>query len=692
MRNTRGNFVSCLLASSLGLHDACAQLNVLTNNYDNNRTGSNLAETSLTPSNVSVNTFGKLLSYTVDGSIEGQVLYVSNVAVSGSTAQRNVILAATMNNSVYAFDADATPGSTAPLWYRNLRTPAGGTGIRSTPVVDLSTKTPTMYVIAIDGSTWRYYLYGIDITSGSVIANTPVNVDVTGTFSTGPNSYQSIEMDNPAGSSSFPNLHRIQRAGLAIAGNKILVAFSSEGDSNYNTGWVVAIDKTTYKVTGYFCTTCATVAMAKSLNPGNPNVVDYLSQIAAQNGQPTPTYAPFPVCLQGGPGGGIWQSGRGPVVDQNGIAYYFVGNRLQYLSLSGSCSAGSISQHCDRAVGQGATSCHGQDTYTGYVTYLGEAFDVQESLIALDPSNSGSNVSQMKLTGWFRPSNWNWSSTSSNLNGPNYGMEYNDLDLSGSGPLLIPGTTSIVGGGKQGVMYTLDTSRLSSSASKTMTNGPQQSFEVAANPNPVTGTSGSDEEYWKHIMAGPVLWNRTSANGGSLLYVWRENDYLRAYRVSAQGLVLNGDGAACATPQTPPDPVTINICASAYQSNVFIDHHPGGILTLSANGQQAHTGIVWALASVNIDRAPANGGVPQASGKGISEVLRVFDASTLTELWNSQVCAADVIRGIAARFAPPTVANGRVYVPTQTSGIIVYGLRKRRSVCNGILPIFNLLH
>ena len=37
------------------------------------------------------------------------------------------------------------------------------------------------------------------------------------------------------------------------------------------------------------------------------------------------------------------------------------------------------------------------------------------------------------------------------------GLEVSDLDLGGSGPVLIPGTTRLMGGGKQGVLYLLDT-------------------------------------------------------------------------------------------------------------------------------------------------------------------------------------------------------------------------------------------
>ena len=78
-----------LLAISLvaGVHSASAQVNVTTDYYDQARTGANLNETQLNTSNVNVNQFGKLWSYTVSGSIIAQPLYVEGVSISGEPSQ-----------------------------------------------------------------------------------------------------------------------------------------------------------------------------------------------------------------------------------------------------------------------------------------------------------------------------------------------------------------------------------------------------------------------------------------------------------------------------------------------------------------------------------------------------------------------------------------------------------------------------
>src|SRR5947207_6091366 len=102
-----------LLFAAAGLF---AQPALVMNRYDEATTGGNLHETILNPANVNAATFGKLYSYYVDGSVFAQPLYVPGVQIPGRGA-RNVLYVATMNDHVYAFDADR-PGT--PLWMRAL--------------------------------------------------------------------------------------------------------------------------------------------------------------------------------------------------------------------------------------------------------------------------------------------------------------------------------------------------------------------------------------------------------------------------------------------------------------------------------------------------------------------------------------------------------------------------------------------
>src|ERR1700692_1992922 len=96
---------------------------VLTQHNDNGRTGQNLSETILTPQNVGANTFGKVFSYSVDGQIFGQPLYVPNLSIPGQ-GTHNVVYVVTQNDSVYAFDADGL--SSTALWQVSFVNPAAG--------------------------------------------------------------------------------------------------------------------------------------------------------------------------------------------------------------------------------------------------------------------------------------------------------------------------------------------------------------------------------------------------------------------------------------------------------------------------------------------------------------------------------------------------------------------------------------
>jgi hypothetical protein len=219
---------------------AAAGTAVTTYRNDNGRTGQYPTETALNTSNVNVSQFGKRVSYPVDGQVYAQPLYVPNLTIGGSV--HNVAFAATENDSVYAFDADATSAG-APLWKTSLL-PGGATavpngltscadltpiiGITSTPVIDPSTN--TMYVVSYDdeGGNLVYRLHALDITTGQD-KSAPVviqgSVPGTGAGSSG-------------GTVSFnPSVER-QRVGLNLVNGKVYIAFSSFCDVGNYHGWI----------------------------------------------------------------------------------------------------------------------------------------------------------------------------------------------------------------------------------------------------------------------------------------------------------------------------------------------------------------------------------------------------------------------------------------------------------------------
>jgi len=218
---------------------------------------------------------------------------------------------------------------------------------------------------------------------------------------------------------------------------------------------------------------------------------------------------------------------------------------------------------------------------------------------------------------WFTPVDW----SVTNLE---------DRDVGSTGALLLPSSNRVLGGSKEGVLYLLDTNDLG----KFNENGNAQIVQTV----PVTGTHRS------HVHGTPVYWKSA---GGEYVYVMPEEEHLQQYRVKDGKLVL------------------------AHVSEVIspVDHHaasttmPGGILALTANGDTNDSGLIWATTPIAQD----------ANQQVVSGVLRVFDANDVThELWNSEQDPNDAF-GNLAKFNPPTVVNGRAYVPTFSGQFCVYG-------------------
>ena len=113
---------------------AFGQTSVLTQHNDNARTGQNTSETILNTTNVNVNQFGKLFAMPADGQVYAQPLYVPGVTINGGV--HNVVIIATENDSVYAYDADS---SGAPLWKASMVDAAHGAGAGETALNSATT-------------------------------------------------------------------------------------------------------------------------------------------------------------------------------------------------------------------------------------------------------------------------------------------------------------------------------------------------------------------------------------------------------------------------------------------------------------------------------------------------------------------------------------------------------------------------
>lgn len=281
---------------------------VLTGQYNHSRTSANLSETILTPANVAPGSFGLLFSQPVDANIFAQPLYVPGVNIKG--AIHNVVYTVTLNNTVYAFDADT---SQPALWSKNLGTPVTiGTdteptiGILSTPVIDPGLKTMFLVTFTMENGP-VYRLHALNILNGVEIANIQIMGAVPGT---GDNS-----QTTPCASSNstvvsppcipFKAGEQLQRPALleGTSHATIYVAFGTlsglETTRPYH-GWLFGYAYAPgafQQIMIFNTTTAATQTTPICANPAN----------------------------QCGHGAGIWMSGRGPGFDASGI-YAATGN------------------------------------------------------------------------------------------------------------------------------------------------------------------------------------------------------------------------------------------------------------------------------------------------------------------------------------------------------------------------------
>ena len=271
------------------------------------------------------------------------------------------------------------------------------------------------------------------------------------------------------------------------------------------------------------------------------------------------------VTTPNGQGGAIWQSGRGLAADDAGSVYSMSGN-------------GDVDNSSN----------------------LGESF------IRL----SGPRAA---LADWFTPANWQT-------------LDGLDADLS-TGPAVIPGTHTIVGGDKYGQLYLINGDWMGRLATAT--------FQGAT------------------ILGGAVvggmfnfaLWSQPET---AYIYVQGEQDPVKSYSLT-HGIFSAAPVSMGATP--------VNV--------------PRVGLTISADG--ARNGILW----------ETTGDYSQSSVPG---TLHAYDASNLaTELWNSDINSSRDNLGGFMKFTNPTVIRGKVYVAT-SSGVAVYGLICPNATLHGGTP------
>jgi hypothetical protein len=544
--STFAAFATLALALLLAPSHAHAQ-NVTTQHYDVSRSGSDPAETTLTPAKVQSG-FARLFSQTVDAQIYAQPLYMSGIAISGN-GTHNVVFVATENDTVYAFDADTNGGAnSAPLWKASLLDSAHGAtagatsipmgdvsttdiqpviGVTGTPVIDPSTG--TMYLISAtkEGGNYFQRLHALDITSGAEKFGGPVNL--SGTVSGNGNG-------SVGGVLNFDMKWENNRAGLLLLNGIVYLPFAAHGDNGPWHGWILAYNAATLKQTSVWCSS------------------------------------------SNGIGAGVWMSGTGIAADN--------------LNPTGNSPGGRLFI----ATGNGTF-----DAKTPYTNTM----DYGDSLVRLHLNNG-----VMTVADEFTPLN------QASLSGA-------DLDVASGGVVLLPDqsgahTHLLMQTGKEGRFYIVDRDSMG---------GFNSGSDNIAQEIPVNGAGGT-----LPIPAG--LWG-APAFANNILYMWAKNDTLKTFPLSA---------GKFSTSATSTGPQTVGF--------------PSPTPVISSNS--GANPIVWSLQT-------------DGFGGGSQAVLRAHDATAIgTTLYDSGHLSTDA-PGAAVKFTVPTIANGKVYVPTSTQ-LTFYGL------------------
>jgi hypothetical protein len=555
---------SCLVYIMLAFLPAMGQ-NVVTQHNDLKRTGWNPGETQLTQANVSGGTFGRIFSRAVDEQIYCQPLIVNNVSIGGGS--HNIVIVATVNNSVYAFDADDS-ATTTPYWQTNLTYNPGNTnsyrpimnsdmpgacggqyfdfsgkmGIVGTPVID--TGTNTIYVVSrsvtLDTpAVFVQYLHALDLITG-IDKTTPVYITAScpGTGDGG----------NGA-TVTFDQQHENQRPALLLYQGVIYIAWASHCDWGPYHGWIIGYDAAT------------------------------LAQKYVYNASPDGGLA------------GIWMSGQAPAVDDNGFIYVSTGN--------------------------GTTGKNGQPNDT---TNRGE------SLLKLSTASG-----KLKVVDFFTPGDYDY-------------LNQQDLDYGVDGVLLIPNSNLSLSGSKESYLYLIDNTKMQGMVANN--SNVLQQIDVNAN------FSGD-----KHIHGSPAYY--MDDKGKEYIYAWAESGLLKQFPFQRSTLLFD----------------TLN---KRVGNTTLPQGMPGAMLSVSSNGSGAGTGILWTAHPINGD----------ANHSVVPGTLQAFDATDITrELWNSNLSGIRDAVGKFAKFVPPTIANGKVYLATFSNKLIVYGLNAPvASHCPNPLP------
>jgi len=286
--NTAGNVTSNSAMLTVNAGTANSSVDVITYHYDNGRSGQNLNETTLTLANVNSAQFGKKGEFTVDGKVDAQPLYLSQVTIGGQ--KKNVLYVATEHGSVYAFDADSISGTTSTFLWKTTTLGSGETtsddrgcgqvspeiGITATPVIDRARNAIYLVAMSKDASgSYFQRLHALNLSTGAELFSGPQTITAT---------YPGTGDNSSGGNVVFDPKQYKERPGLLQINGTIYTTWSSHCDIRPYTSWVMAFN-------------ADTLAPTSVLN-----------------------------LVPNGSEGGIWMAGTAPAADAAGNVFFIMGN------------------------------------------------------------------------------------------------------------------------------------------------------------------------------------------------------------------------------------------------------------------------------------------------------------------------------------------------------------------------------
>ena len=703
----------CLISTALAQAPVSGIMQpVTTRAFDNSRSGANTHETTFTAANVKAQGIRKYFNLPLEGDARGteaQPLILPSVTMPDGN-KRDVVIVASMNNLVYAFDANDSD----ILWVQKLGVPINGGpsidmhgindhwGVLPTGVIDPETYlTYQLAWSSPDGTPQKgvWNLYTLDIRTGQIV----------GTVAFSGLTYQ------PAGGAlqSFDSTMRKCRSSLAFVNN----------------GGV----KTVFGA-------CGTVLETSS---GAAGIV-WAYHVASGSLQM--------MTLTAGDGAGMWMGGQGmasEIID--GVIYLFgvTGNgsfngtdnlaesavKIKYTPPSSAraayvtCREGAVCTDVDAqlvalekrswrnvvyhpdlidtsatlAVVDHWTPYTDEGRIGGNVTGQAQMAKVANKLSGISlpseqvkgdglvksspaenpvvcipgtlrgekPNESCEVVREkddgMPINGMVRP---DLTESRTVMSGKvpllypkaNNNAAFSDEDYGSAGATLFAAYNVLLTGGKDGICYPVNATNMGQTQPNDFLNAKANYAKLAApatwctespgpvDPMPQDPTTLNFMPWGKtrHMHSTPVQY--MSPAHGAVAFIWGENSQLHAWGVSPTG-------AMTYLAQS-------NEFASANSTN-SPGGMPGGFCSLSSNNNALGSAVLWCTIPYG------DGNATVTNGRLIAYDPENFVNGTIQVLWDSQ---AQGIQFLFNKFDPPIVDGGKLFVPTYGGTVDVYGL------------------